>query len=80
MSQYYLIAPNLPIEILREICKRLILDTREDWSRAKDKDAGVHTLLPLARICRILHNAAPDALWHTLQSVAPLVWTLPRDL
>ena len=80
MSQYYLIAPNLPIEILREICKRLILDTREDWSRAKDKDAGVHTLLPLARTCRTLHDAALDALWHAPPSVAPLVWTLPRAL
>ena len=80
MSQYYSTASNLPIEILREICKRLISDTQEDWSRAGDKDAGVHTLLPLARTCRTLHHAALDALWHTLPSVAPLFWTLPRDL
>ena len=79
MSQYSFIAPNLPIEILHEICKRLILDT-QDWPRAGDKDAGVHTLLPLARTCRILHDAALDALWHTLPRVASLVWTLPRDL
>ena len=39
----------------------------------------LQTLLSLARTCRDFHEHALNALWHTIPSLALLVYTIPQD-
>lgn len=51
-----------------------------DWDDPpQGQYAGLSAVLSLARTCRCLHEFALNAIWHTIPSVAPLVYTLPKD-
>lgn len=38
------------------------------------------SLARLARTCRLFHDTALDALWHTIPSLVPLLYTFPSEL
>ncbi len=38
------------------------------------------SLVCLARTCRLFRDTALDALWHTIPSLIPLLYTFPSDL
>lgn len=43
-------------------------------------ESGVTERRPLALTCRFLSEPALDTMWHTLNSLSPLLCTLPEDL
>ncbi|KAL1950381.1 hypothetical protein VTO73DRAFT_5505 [Trametes versicolor] len=65
---------TLPEEVLQRICRVLATRVYPFYPTAP------HGLVTLALTCRCLSEIALDVLWSTLQSLSPLLCTLPEDL
>ncbi|KIJ59764.1 hypothetical protein HYDPIDRAFT_170630 [Hydnomerulius pinastri MD-312] len=64
------------VEIQRMICDQLATNPRDSDSDANDRA----TLFALALTCRVWVEPALDKLWEYLDSVHPLLKSLPKDL
>ena len=62
-------------EILEIICKIL----KNDFDNNVNRES-LSTLSSVARTCRCFHELALDILWHSLDSLVPLLKTFPRSL
>ncbi|KAI1790177.1 hypothetical protein LXA43DRAFT_922446 [Ganoderma leucocontextum] len=68
---------TFPHEILSDVCECLMVPDTDGPPEAQY--LGFQTIPSLARTCRDFHDHALNALWHTIPSVALLVYTLPQD-
>ena len=69
--------PVLPAEVFRRICQCLMVDIR----RALEFDSeAANAILSLTRTCKQSLEPALDTIWHTIPTVACLLYAMPQDL
>lgn len=64
---------RLPLETILRICKCLLSQERSNSTIRRD-------LVSVALTCSAFSEPAFDTLWHTIDTLAPLLRTLPEDL